>query len=129
MPRPFTDLVLIIDDDRPTRDGLRELLEAEGYAVAEAVNGNAALARLRRGLRPRVIVLDLMMPNGDGWDFRTEQLRDPALKDIPVLILTAAGFSRESVRVQFGDTEFIPKPPPPPALLAAINQRCRPAHN
>src|SRR4051812_35441721 len=85
--------VLIVDDDAGFRGALRERLETEGYSVIEAVNGLAALRRLRGGLRPSVIVFDLMMPEMDGWDFRFWQLRDPDLRDIPVVLVTAAGFS------------------------------------
>ena len=88
------DTVLIVDDDSAVRTALKELFETEGYAVAVASNGRAALNHLGAGLRPCVVLLDLMMPVMDGWDFRTEQLKDPALKEIPVFIITAAGFER-----------------------------------
>ena len=114
--------VLIVDDDLPVRTALKELFETEGYAVALAANGRAALNHLRKGLRPSVILLDLMMPVMDGWDFRNEQLADPALKDIPVVILTAAGFSAETVRAQFGDIPFVPKPPPHTGLLDVVKR-------
>ena len=116
------DTVLIIDDDLPVRTALKELFETEGYAVALAANGRAALNHLRKGLRPCAILLDLMMPVMDGWDFRNEQLADPALKDLPVVILTAAGFSAETVRAQFGDIPFVPKPPPDTGLLEVVKR-------
>ena len=116
------DTVLIIDDDLPVRTALKELFETEGYAVALAANGHAALNHLRKGLRPCAILLDLMMPVMDGWDFRNEQLADPALKDLPVVILTAAGFSAETVRAQFGDIPFVPKPPPDTGLLEVVKR-------
>lgn len=102
--------VLIVDDDASFRGALRERLETEGYSVAEAANGLAALGRLRGGLRPSVIVFDLMMPEMDGWDFRFCQLRDPDLRDIPVVLVTAAGFSRTTLRTQFGAIEVVAKP-------------------
>jgi len=116
--------VLVIDDDRAVLDGLSELLESEGYSPVTAQDGRTALDRLRRGVRPCVILLDLMMPGMDGWDFRHEQLRDNDLKDIPVVVITAAGFSKSSVKMQFGDVEFVPKPPPPIALLNAVRRCC-----
>jgi CheY-like chemotaxis protein len=118
--------VLIIDDDPPVVNGLREFLEGEGYDVAVAADGRAALDQLRRGLRPCAIVLDLMMPVMDGWDFRYEQLQDAELGAIPVIVITAAGFSERSVKAQLGDVEFVPKPLSPPALLAALERRCDP---
>ena len=116
--------VLIVDDDRAILSGLSELLEGEGYAVATATDGLEALAQLRAGLRPCVILLDLMMPVMDGWDFRYEQLKDPDLKDLPIVVVTAAGFSEALIKVQFGDIEVVAKPPPAPGLLEAIRRSC-----
>jgi len=116
----LSNSVLIVDDDSAVRTALKELFETEGYTVALAANGRAALNRLREGFRPRVVLLDLMMPVMDGWDFRTQQLQEPALKDIPVLILTAAGFSDETIRTQFGEIPFVPKPPPHERLLQLV---------
>jgi CheY-like chemotaxis protein len=118
--REPNNTVLIVDDDSAVRSALRELFETEGYAVAVAANGQAALNHLGGGLRPCVVLLDLMMPVMDGWDFRTEMLKDPALKEIPVFILTAAGFSDETIRAQFGDIPFVPKPPPHDDLIAMV---------
>jgi CheY-like chemotaxis protein len=120
------ELILVVDDDASIRAAMRELLETEGYDVTEAANGLAALGKLRAGLRPAVILLDLMMPVMDGWDLRTEQLRDPELAAIPVLIVTAAGFSLESVTAQFGSIGFVPKPPAPELLLEEVRKLCRP---
>jgi CheY-like chemotaxis protein len=124
-PDSATDTVLIVDDDEAVRVALGELLESEGYVVAVAENGRVALDRLERGLRPCAVVLDLMMPIMDGWDFRAEQIRNRDLKDVPVVIITAAGFSAESMRAQFGVLPFIPKPLDPDALLATVRRACR----
>jgi CheY-like chemotaxis protein len=80
--------VLVVDDDRDIRELLVELLASEGYEVASAPDGRRALAEAR-ARRPDVILLDLMMPVMSGWEFREAQLRDPALADIPVLVVTA----------------------------------------
>ena len=91
--------VLIVDDDNDVRSALAELLEEEGFSVEGAPNGREALALLRGGtVHPAVILLDLMMPGMDGWDFRHEQMRDPKLAAVPVVIVSASGFSRESIR-------------------------------
>ena len=71
-----------------------------------------------------MIVLDLMMPAMDGWDFRHEQLEDASSR-IPVIVFTATGFSEASVKAQLGDAEVVPKPLSPASLLAAIQRRCR----
>jgi len=83
--------ILIIDDDSGSRESLAEVLADEGYGVATAEDGAGGLAYLRTGHRPRVILLDLMMPGIDGWDFRAEQKRDEALAHIPVIAISAAG--------------------------------------
>lgn len=83
--------ILIVDDDAGSRKALAEVLTDEGYSVATAGDGADAMTYLRQGHRPRVILLDLMMPGVDGWDFRAEQKRDTALADIPVIAISAAG--------------------------------------
>ena len=81
--------ILLVDDDESIREILGQILTDEGYEVTEATDGRAALDHLRGGTRPDLILLDLMMPVLDGWRFRTEQLRDPKLAVIPVVIITA----------------------------------------
>lgn len=78
--------ILIVEDDADTRDSVRELLEAAGYAVATAATGMEGLRYLQSQPPPCLILLDLMMPMGNGWVFRLEQQRDPALAKIPVVI-------------------------------------------
>lgn len=80
--------ILIIDDDHDLLEVLRTILSEEGYAVNIATDGAVALARLRSGLRPSVILLDLMMPGMNGWSFREALLADPALAGIPVVVLS-----------------------------------------
>lgn len=83
--------ILIVDDDAASRKALAEVLSDEGYTVATASDGADGMAYLRDGHRPRVILLDLMMPGVDGWDFRAEQKRDAELAKIPVIAISAAG--------------------------------------
>jgi CheY-like chemotaxis protein len=103
-------VILLVEDDLAIHDSLGESLEQSGYLVITAVDGREALALLRSGVRPSAILLDLMMPVMDGWDFRQEQRRDPTLRDIPVVVITASGFSASTVRTQFGEVEVIAKP-------------------
>ncbi len=112
--------ILVIEDDPDVRSALAELLASEGYEVAATADGGEALDTLRGGLRPSVIVLDLMMPKVDGWDFRRAQLEDPVLATVPVVLVTAAGFSPDSMRSQLGPIELHPKPIQPNVLLATL---------
>jgi len=113
--------ILIVDDDNDVRAALSELLQEEGYSVEAAPNGREALARLRTGsIHPAVILLDLMMPGMDGWDFRSEQMRDPRIASVPVVVVSASGFSYESIRTQFRPAAYVEKPIEKDVLLGAI---------
>jgi CheY-like chemotaxis protein len=114
--------ILIVDDDKAVRIALAELLEGEGYTVAGAPSGHEALQLMRGGLHPAVILLDLMMPGMDGWDFRSEQERDPAFSHVPVVIVSAAGFSQESIRTQFRPAAYFAKPLDRTKLLETIGR-------
>jgi len=80
--------VLVVDDDRDIRDLLVELLSTEGYHVSSAGDGKQALAEAH-ARHPDVILLDLMMPVMNGWEFRDAQLKDPDLASVPVVIVSA----------------------------------------
>ncbi|HEX9296648.1 MAG TPA: response regulator, partial [Polyangiaceae bacterium] len=81
--------LLLVEDDGELRSSLAELLQNDGYDVVGASNGLEALEYLKKAPAPDLILLDLMMPVKDGWQFRVEQKRDPALSAIPVLALSA----------------------------------------
>jgi CheY-like chemotaxis protein len=80
--------VLVVEDDRDNRELLVELLASEGYQVSSASDGRQALAEAHAS-RPDVILLDLMMPNMNGWEFRDAQLQDPYLARVPVVVISA----------------------------------------
>src|SRR3977135_889067 len=80
--------VLVVDDDPNLVRLMSKFLKLEGFAPVPAANGKEALAYLRGGGDASVIVLDLRMPVMDGWAFRIEQRRDPALAKIPIVILS-----------------------------------------
>jgi CheY-like chemotaxis protein len=80
--------VLVVEDDRDVRDALGLVLEDEGYEVVMAANGKEALGLLGTGLRPNVVLLDLMMPIMSGWEMREQMLRDPGIADIPTIVIT-----------------------------------------
>jgi CheY-like chemotaxis protein len=93
----MTRSVLIVDDDAALRETLADALTDEGFTVSFSVNGLEALQALRAGLRPDVILLDLMMPVMDGWRFREEQALDRELASIPVVVITAAHALRRPI--------------------------------
>ena len=85
-PRP----VLIVEDDADLREMMAQLLTLEGYQIETVANGREALEYLNDAPRPDVILLDLMMPIMNGWQFRSAQKEDPALAAIPVVVISAA---------------------------------------
>jgi CheY-like chemotaxis protein len=84
--------VLVIDDDADARAMSRRVLEAEGYRVAEAANGRVGLERLREAI-PGLILLDLMMPEMDGFEFVAEVRSHAAWREVPIIVVTARSLS------------------------------------
>lgn len=82
--------VLVVDDDPDLLEVTSFVLESEGFDVETAKNGEEALQRLRAGQRPAVVLLDLMMPVMNGYQFLEEVAQDPSINGIPVVVLTAA---------------------------------------
>jgi len=86
--------ILLVEDDEIVRRAIQMVLEWEGYQVQGAGNGQEALDLLRGGGNlPCLILLDVMMPVLDGEQFRQEQLRDPRISSIPVIVVSAANFA------------------------------------
>src|SRR4051794_10046482 len=83
-------LVLVVDDDKDIREAIQSALVGEGYRVACAANGELALACLKVE-KPDLVLLDLMMPVIDGWQFRSRQLEVPEWEKIPIVIISAGG--------------------------------------
>lgn len=100
---------------------LGRFLELEGFQVELASNGQQALDRLTAGMHPCVILLDLMMPVMDGWQFRREQVRDRELADIPVIVVSAAG--RERI-AEIDANAYLTKPVDLEQLLERVSQYC-----
>jgi signal transduction histidine kinase/CheY-like chemotaxis protein len=88
--------VLVVDDDAKSRDMLRRTLEKEGWSVAEAVNGREALGQLEQA-RPGLVLLDLMMPEMDGFEVLERMRSEDSWRDIPVIIVTAKDLTRDEV--------------------------------
>jgi CheY-like chemotaxis protein len=117
--------ILLVEDDAGAREALSEILREEGFDVTAAANGREALERLRAGERPCVILLDLVMPVMDGWEFRQRQLREATLAPIPVVVLTATtGDGPEAV----DPGDVLRKPIDFDALLARVERHCSQVH-
>ena len=82
-------MILVVDDEPSLVEAISSILEDEGYSVATASDGLAALRALNDGLRPCLAILDLMMPTMSGWELRAAMLADPNLASIPVAIVSA----------------------------------------
>lgn len=120
---PARDCILIVEDDASLRETLADLLADEGYRVAEAANGQEALQRLRGAALPCIILLDLMMPVMNGWEFREHQRRDPALAGIPVAVVTGVRNTLDKVAA-LDAVGYFQKPIDIPALLETVSQYC-----
>ncbi len=119
-------MILVVDDDPASVEALCELLENAGHDVIRAENGRQALERLREGQNFCVILLDVMMPVMNGYEFREEQLKDPSLASIPVFLVTAdwrARMRAEELRTE----RFFQKPVSPGEILTAVGEYCSPA--
>ena len=111
--------ILIVEDDDDIREALTQILELEGYVVREAANGREALDIIAAQPAPSLILLDLMMPVMDGWQFRTEQMKDPSLSKVPVVVISADASVHEKV-ASFGAASVLPKPISLDRLLSAV---------
>jgi two-component system chemotaxis response regulator CheY len=112
--------VLIVDDDPDLLDVTSFVIESEGMAVETARNGEEALALLRAGRVPELVLLDLMMPVMNGWEFLDEIAKDPSLQPIPIVVLTAT----ERTEVP-GAIEVLNKPMDLIALLQVVEHYVR----
>src|SRR5688572_30225922 len=112
--------VLIADDEAPIRLLVRVNLEAEGYDVIEAGDGNAAVETAMREI-PDVVLLDVMMPYKDGWEVAEDLISDERTENIPIIFLTARADLRDHERgLNTGALQYVTKPFNPRDLAPAI---------
>jgi len=114
--------VLIVEDDADLREMMAQLLSLEGFQTAAVANGREALDYLHNGDAPDLILLDLMMPVMDGWEFRRKQQADPALASVPVIVLSALDQSRAA---DVNATAFLKKPLDFDRLIQLVRRYCR----
>ena len=103
--------VMLVEDDDDTREAFVTMLAAEGHAVVGASDGLEALARIRAGASPAVIVLDVMLPSMNGIEFLRARRSCPDLGSAPVILLSGMGEDLEDLRgAYFNVREFLRKP-------------------
>lgn len=114
--------VLVIDDDPTVCDLLQRFLSKEGFRVARASGGEEGL-RLAKELRPTAITLDVLMPGMDGWAVLSALKADPALADIPVIMLTIV--DDKNLGYALGASDYLTKPIDRDRLVAILNKHRR----
>ena len=114
--------VLIVEDDEDLREMMAQMLTIEGYTTATVANGREALDYLHSTRKPNVILLDLMMPVMDGWEFRRQQKADPQIAPVPVIVLSALD-QRRAAPVEA--EAFLNKPLDFERLLELVRDHCR----
>lgn len=118
--------LLLVENNEPLREALADVLADEGYEILLAGNGCEALAQLRRGARPSLILLDLLMPVMDGPTFLARRREDPELSRVPVLVVTADKRHDEAHYAALADG-FLWKPFIIEELLRTVERLARPA--
>ncbi len=111
--------VLVVEDDPEVLRALRACLEQAGYEVDEAADGREALERARAPHPPEVMVVDLMLPVMDGWALLAELDADPALRRVPVVVVSAGG---ELALGSVSAAAEVAKPIDPDELVAAVDR-------
>jgi adenylate cyclase len=118
-------LILIADDNEANREILGRLLEARGYHLVMAADGEAALASARSEL-PDLVLLDVMMPKLDGFEVCQRLKADKALPFMPIILVTARADSKDIVRgLEAGGDEYVTKPIDQAALVARVRSALR----
>lgn len=115
--------ILLVEDDDDVREPLAELLQDRGYEVVAAVNGRDAMAELKRSPAPCLIILDLMMPVMDGWEFRAQQMADPDLSAIPVVVLSGIADAKQHA-INLKAVDYLAKPIDLGRLYKAVEEHC-----
>ena len=112
--------ILVVDDDKEIVRLLRGYLEQAGYQVLVAYDGATAMHILRRE-RPSLAVLDLMLPDRDGWDITRIVRSDPTLVDLPIIMLTARVEDQDKIiGLELGADDYITKPFNPREVVARV---------
>jgi len=121
-PSTATPRILVVDDQPDIRLMCRVNLQLEGYEVLEAGDGDSGLEKVRTD-RPDLILLDVMMPGLDGWQFMEALKADESTSNIPVVMLTARVQREDEIRGWLsGAAEYLPKPFNPSTLTEVVRR-------
>jgi CheY-like chemotaxis protein len=124
-PNDPRTLVLVVEDDRPTRDMLRVVLEDEGYLVWDLDDGRNVIGTLLTAVKPCVVLLDLMMPHVSGWDVCQALAQDPRMSQHAVAVMTAGLTKADQMRAPAPARVLIPKPFDLDRLCAQVESLAR----
>ena len=113
--------VLLVEDNDDVRDMMALALQIAGNYVITARNGREALHLLHELPRPCLIILDLMMPVMNGWELKAALVSDPALAEIPTIVVSALS---DEAMARAGATDFLAKPVDIDRLIEAVCQHC-----
>jgi two-component system alkaline phosphatase synthesis response regulator PhoP len=117
--------ILVVDDERDVVELLKFLLEKDGYQVTTAFNGKEGLTAAT-SQKPDLVLLDVMMPEMDGYTVQTQLLDNPDTRAIPIIILTAKGQLRDVFAMSANVRAYIEKPFDPKTLRAKIQESLKP---
>ena len=118
----MSKVVLVVEDQEDNRQILRDLLGSAGYEMVEAGDGAAALERVKER-RPDLILMDIQLPVMDGYEATRRLKADPALKAIPIIVITSYALSGDEEKARAaGCDDYVTKPYSPRQLLAKVRQ-------
>ena len=122
---PGVGRVLVVDDEPALREMYRRSIKLAGFDVVLAESGPDGLGKLRGDKSIRLVLLDLNMPEMDGWGFRSEQRADPAISEVPTIIVTGAPLE-QVVRQELHATDYLLKPVGREHLISVVSDYCEP---
>jgi len=116
---PEASVIVVVEDDADSLEMICELLDGAGHRAIGFSDGDAALVYLRSHPPVKAIILDMLMPKMDGWQFRRAQEKDPSLAAIPVVVVSGLRVARKNA-LDWGASTFLVKPFSPEELLGAV---------
>jgi CheY-like chemotaxis protein len=120
--------IFVVEDQKDLRESICEELDRSGFSTVGAPHGEKALALLHRSARPALILLDLLMPEKDGWEVVASVKADPKLRNVPIVVMSAVPPLATSLQAQ-GVAATLPKPFTMEELLFVVTRFVKPAHS